>query len=96
MDGLFQQGYHLFVDNFYSIPQLFRDLLDKHCLATGTVRENRKGFPTALSNAMTKKDPRGTIRWFRRDNIVFVKWRDTKDVCALLSCYVATGEDRVE
>ena len=56
MDGLFQQGYHLFVDNFYSSPQLFKDLLDKRCLATGTVRENRKGFATALSNAMAKKD----------------------------------------
>ena len=39
MDGLFQQGYHLFVDNFYSNPQLFKDLLDKRCLATGTVRD---------------------------------------------------------
>ncbi|KAL9976601.1 hypothetical protein ACROYT_G013922 [Oculina patagonica] len=36
MDDLFQQEYHLFVDNFYSSPQLFKDLHDKGCLATGT------------------------------------------------------------
>ena len=97
MDGMFHQGYHLFVDNFYSSPQLFNDLLDKGCLATGTCCENRKGIPKGFTNGMTKKDPRGTIRWFRQDNLVFVKWWcDTKDVCGLSTCYGATGEDRVE
>ena len=44
MNGMFRQGYHLFVDNFYSGPQLFNDLYDKGCMVTGTVREDRKGF----------------------------------------------------
>ena len=54
MDGLFHQGYHGFVDNFFNSPQLINDLLDKGCLATG---ENRKGIPTGFTNGMTKKDP---------------------------------------
>lgn len=70
MDGMFKQGYHLFVDNFYSSPHLFNDLLEKGCRATGTVRENRKGFPNGLANAITKKEPRGTIRWFRKESCV--------------------------
>ena len=44
MNGMFRQGYHLFVENFYSSSQLFSDLYDKGCMATGTVKENRKGF----------------------------------------------------
>ena len=44
MNGMFRQGYHLFVDNFYSSPRLFNDLYDKGCMVTGTVREDRKGF----------------------------------------------------
>ena len=55
MNGMFRQGYHLLVDNFYSSPQLFSDLYDKGCMATGTVRKNRKGFPSGLANSMTKK-----------------------------------------
>ena len=57
MSSMFLQGYHLFVDNFYSSPQLFIDLLEKGCAATGTVRENRKGFPKGLGNGMDKKLP---------------------------------------
>ena len=44
MNGMFRQGYHLFVDNFYSSSQLFNDLYDKGCMVTGTVREDRRGF----------------------------------------------------
>lgn len=45
---------------------------------------------------MTKKEVRGSIRWFRKENLVFLKWRDTKDVCALSTCYAASGEDRTQ
>lgn len=81
MSGLFLQGYHLFLDNFYSRPQLFTDLLEKGRAATGTVRENRRGFPKGFGNSMPKNAERGTIRWFHADNVVFVKWRDTRCVC---------------
>ena len=56
-------------------------------MAPGTVRENTKGFPSGLANSMTKKEVRGSIRWFRKENLVYLKWRDTKDVCALSTSY---------
>ena len=36
---------------------------------------------------MTKKEVRGSIRWFRKENLVYLKWRDRKDVCALSTSY---------
>ena len=41
--SLLHQGYHLFIDNFYTSMQLLRDLFDLGVAATGTVSENRRG-----------------------------------------------------
>lgn len=73
MQGLFKQGYHLYLDNFYSSQTLFDDLLHKGCFCTGTVRDNRIGFPKQLSNSLDKKAERGSSRWYRRGKLVFVK-----------------------
>lgn len=34
--------------------------------------------------------------WFRKENFVFLKWRDIKDVCVFFICYVVIGEDRIK
>lgn len=39
MNDMFRQGYHLFVENFYSSSQLFSELYDKGCMATGTGKD---------------------------------------------------------
>lgn len=96
MDGLFTQGYHLFCDNFYSSPKLCSDLFEKGCFLTGTIRKNRVGFLRNLGNPLPAKAGRGTSRWFREGQTVFVKWKDTKVVCALSTFYPATGRDFIE
>ena len=40
------QGYHLYLDNFYTSPQLVRDLFLKGTLSIGTGKVNREGFPS--------------------------------------------------
>lgn len=96
MDGLFRQGYHLFCDNFYSSPKLCSDLFQRGCFMTGTIRENRIGFPKNLDNPLPVKAERGTSRWFRDGQTIFVKWKDTKVVCVISSCYPATRREMVE
>ncbi len=73
-------GFHLFVDNFYTSPKLFKDLFQMNIGACGTYRENRRECPKTKNNALTKKDARGSIRWIRTDPVVYVKWLDTREV----------------
>ena len=42
MNPFFDQGYHLYVDNFYTSVTLFKDLFARGVPATGTVLESRR------------------------------------------------------
>ena len=54
VQGLEGKGFNLFVDNWYSSPQLFQDLAEVGILACGTVRANRKGLPSDIMNLKAK------------------------------------------
>ena len=96
MEMYLGQGYRLYVDNFYTSPILFKDLFEQKTSACGTVRENRRGFPKTMINAMQGKDKRGTIRWIRDGNLLFVKWKDTRDVTMLSTINSACGGETVQ
>ncbi|XP_055074466.1 piggyBac transposable element-derived protein 4 [Misgurnus anguillicaudatus] len=81
-------GYKLFVDNFYTSPALFRDLLSKKIYACGTLRANRIGRLKATA-------PRGSIRWFRDDKLLFVEWKDRRNVLMCSSFHKAFNGDKV-
>ena len=60
-----RQGYHLFLDNFYTCLTLFKDLLAQGVLATGTIMETRRDFPAELKNSkqLAKRRERGSMCW---------------------------------
>lgn len=79
------QGYHVYVDNFFSSPKLFQDLFDNYQIAAcGTVRKNRSGLP---ADFMLKHpvgiDNRGDMKFFQRKSISGVLWKDKKIVTAI-------------
>ncbi|XP_069570766.1 piggyBac transposable element-derived protein 4 [Brachyistius frenatus] len=88
-------GYKLFVDNFYTSPALFRDLLQKKIWACGTIRANLTGFPKAQVNSLDQDSPRGSIRWIREDSLLFLQWRDAKNVSMCSTLHTAHGDDVV-
>ncbi|XP_062375621.1 piggyBac transposable element-derived protein 4-like [Sardina pilchardus] len=89
-------GYKLYVDNFYTSPTLFLDLLEKRIRACGTIRSNKLGSLRLKSGQLNKKSRRGCIRWIREGPIVFVQWKDSRDVLMCSTIHKAHGEETVQ
>ncbi|XP_029924335.1 piggyBac transposable element-derived protein 4-like [Myripristis murdjan] len=86
-------GYTVYCDNFYTSPELFRHLSQQGFGACGTYRQGRVGVPSTQENAVNKRSPRGTIRWIRDGDLLFVKWMDTREVSMCTNIHpVYTGE----
>ncbi|XP_032371499.1 piggyBac transposable element-derived protein 4 [Etheostoma spectabile] len=89
-------GFHLYVDNFYTSPKLFKDLFSLNVGACGTYRDNRKAYPHTDLNALKKNAPRGSIRWIREGPLVFVKWMDTREVSICSTIHPAFSGNTVK
>ena len=75
LKGLEGRGHHVFTDNFYSSPALFRDLRDLGFGACGTVRVNRRGLPAAMKATLAKGD---TTSALIDETMMALKWMDKR------------------
>ena len=96
MEHFLNQGYHLFVDNFYTSVTLFKHLFTVGVPATGTIMETRRDFPPILKNgkAWAKKEKRGSMRWHRDPPCLALQWVDNKVVSMLTT--IDNANDQVQ
>uniref|UniRef100_A0A3B5M8V3 PiggyBac transposable element-derived protein domain-containing protein n=1 Tax=Xiphophorus couchianus TaxID=32473 RepID=A0A3B5M8V3_9TELE len=83
--------YRIYMDNFYSSPNLFMDLSRMKFGACGTYSSLR-----GRGNALTKKSKRGSVRWIREGSLVFVKWMDTHEVSVCSTIHPAFSGETVD
>ena len=84
LEGLEGRGHHVFMDNYYSSPNLFQDLRDLGFGACGTVRVNRRGLPAAMKATLAKGD---TTSALIDETMMALKWMDKRPVCMLTTIH---------
>lgn len=91
---LLNRQHHIYMDNYYTSPELFEELYAKDTYACGTVRKNRKGLPQAVTGAKLKKNSGEAV--FRRNTtnqLLCLKWCDKRNVLMLSSIHDANMVD---
>ena len=98
--GLEHQGYIVYMDNFYSSPTLFSDLLTSGFGAVGTLDTSRRGVPSSIAAQKKKMQKpcydRGYGVWKRIGDLVYNIWKDTKVVCTLSSIHNGHSDHTVK
>ena len=79
MDDYEQLGHHLYVDNFYTCPCLFKDLLEAGTLACGTVKNHKKSFPVALRQNLEHNESAFLKSNLTEGYMTAVHWKDKRD-----------------
>lgn len=97
MDQIIKKGYTLFLDNWYSSPNLYEHLLANDANVIGTVRSNRTNMPKELQSLKLKK---GEVEARSSHGILALKWIDRKDVYMLSTKHTSpemtdTGKKRI-
>ena len=91
--NLLGKGHHVYMDNYYSSPELFSELHYKETFACGTCRSNRKNMPKSVTKAKLKK--KGQCVFRRNGPLLCIKWKEKKDVVMLSTVqeaiFVETG-----
>ena len=74
------KNHRVFCDNFFSSPALFDELLRHGLYACGTVRCDRREFPSELKGL---KLSRGEHAYMQRESLSAVVWKDKRQVSIL-------------
>ena len=80
MDPLANLGYDVYVDRFYSSPELAAELLKISTTITGTVMSSRKQMPPAVKRGKQKKGEHDT---YKKGSMIVVRWTDKRTLLML-------------
>ena len=85
--NLLGKGHHVYMDNYYSSPELFSELHYRETFACGTCRSNRKNMPKSVTKAKLKN--KGQCVFQRNGPLLCIKWKEKKDVVMLSTVHEA-------
>ena len=88
VEGLENVNHQLYVDNFYTSPDLFKWLLERGIYACGTVRKGRAGYPKDIYFPRGRH-VRGTARYLSNGDLLAQSWFDSKEVYFLTTLHSA-------
>ena len=88
MEPYLKKGYTLYIDNWYSSPNLFRRLSEQGTNVIGTVRVNRKNMPREIKETKLKK---GEVMALFSHKLMALKWHDKKEVTMLSTVHDKAG-----
>ena len=84
--NLLDRGYHVYTHNYYTSPELLKELCLRSTFGAGTCRKNQKGLPKAVVNAKLKTNE----TCYRRANeLLAIKWFDKRHVLILSTIHEA-------
>ncbi|XP_054274551.1 piggyBac transposable element-derived protein 4-like [Macrosteles quadrilineatus] len=89
---LLDEGRVLYLDNWYSSPKLFLELLNRHTYAVGVVRSDRTNFPKEIKNRQLQL---GELTFLHTKKILALKWKDRKDVAMLSTIHTRPEYEEV-
>ncbi|KAG8269639.1 zinc finger protein [Homalodisca vitripennis] len=72
--NLYEKGYHIYIDNFFSSTKLAKYLYKKGTYVTGTLRHNRKGIPEQMKTKFSV----GETKYMRRNPLILLGYREKK------------------
>ena len=75
MSDLFDKGYHLYINNWYTSKKLQNFLRDQDTVACGTAMGNRIKAPKSLKDQPLEK---GEWAFWCNDNLLMVRHKDEK------------------
>ena len=84
------KNHHVYMDNYFSSPKHFDDLLEKSIFCCGTVRLNRKSIPTEFRVKTVVKN-QGNFLTMQKGKLTATSWKDKKQVN-----FLATNVDPTE
>ena len=75
MSSLLDQGYQLFMDNWYTGSRLYLYMMQRNTVCCGTMRENQA--PMAVRQlVVSQQDP---MKALRSGPLLFVKWQSSEE-----------------
>lgn len=80
---IYGNNHHVFMDNFFSSPELFEFLAEQKLGACGTLRVNRVGVPDGIKEVQKRLKREDPPVFVRDGKLLFIAWQDKKCVNVL-------------